>query len=385
MPEEQPPIPESNDVPESESFSDSETEEDAEEFDFDQVDNRPSPSPVVTQPTPRSQTLRSLQQIWQTIQPRLRIGTVRLLKTTIQLLQGAVTQLEDSAETAGIATDQLPIEPIALPDWATNLWTTMQRSWQQFWNWWNGVLPKIRGILPAVVNDTLSDRALTGAIAGVLVLVLWTSSAIFSNKPPKQVAVVPPSKSTPAKPTPAREKKPTKPKNMPEVKVIPPPKPTPTIEPTQSRPKPEPAKPTVETPKPAPVATPTPTVSPTAIASPTPKPTPSPTPKPPPLKLTPEQTLIAQIQDQVAEVSNQYVTGLIQSVQANFRSSRLMVKVGKGWYSLSPVQQDGLANDILQRAQQLNFLKLEMVDVKGELLARSPVIGSEMVVLQRSL
>jgi hypothetical protein len=78
------------------------------------------------------------------------------------------------------------------------------------------------------------------------------------------------------------------------------------------------------------------------------------------------------------------VSGLIQSVQANFRVSRLTVKVGDGWYELSEPQQDNLANEMLRRAQELNFSKLEITDPEATLLARSPVVGTEMVILQRS-
>ncbi|MCY7391827.1 MAG: hypothetical protein LH647_10180, partial [Leptolyngbyaceae cyanobacterium CAN_BIN12] len=86
----------------------------------------------------------------------------------------------------------------------------------------------------------------------------------------------------------------------------------------------------------------------------------------------------------VADVSNHYVSGLIQSVQANFRNSLLTVKIGNGWYTLEQAQQNKLANEMLNRAQQLDFVKLELTDSTGDLLSRSPVIGSEMVILKRT-
>ncbi|MDX2244135.1 MAG: hypothetical protein NW224_25970 [Leptolyngbyaceae cyanobacterium bins.302] len=406
MPEEQPPIPESSDSDQSDSDqSDSkqpdltaadsldqssfepESSKDSEQPDLiaegflDQSSlelktavelqprSTPEPAPVTPASTAQSQTLQTLQAFWRDTQPKLKAGTIKVLKTTIQLLEGAVARLEADPNSAA-ATPASSAPPGSLPSRMNDFGITLQQGWQRFWNWWNGVLPKIRGVLPASINETLPDRALTGAIAGVLVLVLWLGSSIFSSQPPPPVAVVPPSKTAPAKPIPAQEKQEPKPKNLPEVKVVPPPKPTPKATETP--------KPIAETPKPAPSTTPTPAPSP----SPTPSPAPSPTPT---LKLTPEQTLIARIQDQVATVSDQYVTGLIQSVQANFRSSRLTVKVGNGWYSLSAPQQDNLANDVLKRTQQLNFIKLEMTDANGVLLARSPVVGSEMVVLKRSI
>ncbi len=102
---------------------------------------------------------------------------------------------------------------------------------------------------------------------------------------------------------------------------------------------------------------------------------------PPVLDLPPEQGLIAAIQDQVTEITNQYSPGLIQTVQANFRRSVLMVTIGDGWYDLSPLRQGQLANDLLLRSRDLEFAKLELLAPDGLLRARSPVIGDTMIVL----
>lgn len=106
----------------------------------------------------------------------------------------------------------------------------------------------------------------------------------------------------------------------------------------------------------------------------------APPPKP---ELTPEQSLVAAVQNQVAEITNQYGKGLIKSVEANFLTSRLVVKVGEGWYELKESEQNKLADEILGRSQQLDFSKLEITDLQGTLLARSPVVGSNMVILKR--
>ena len=100
-------------------------------------------------------------------------------------------------------------------------------------------------------------------------------------------------------------------------------------------------------------------------------------------ELTPEQNLIASIQNQVAEITDQYGNGLITSIQANFPGSRLVVKVTDGWYDLKKPQQNKLADDILGRSKELDFSKLEITDVEGTLLARSPVVGSNMVIVKR--
>lgn len=224
----------------------------------------PVSSPPARSPKVESQTLQKLQQFWQVALPKLQAGASTAYKGTIYA------------------------------------WGILRTGGQKFWAWWNQVLPQIRGLLPASLQTQLPDAVLTGAIAAILILLVWITPSLFFSKPSAKVVTRPPS-------------------------------PAPTL---------------------------------------------------PPSTPTPEQPPIAQIQDQVAEVSNQYANGLIQSVQANFRASRLTVNISNGWYELTETQQSKLANDILKRAQQLNFMKLELTDSQGTLLARSPVVGPEMVILR---
>ncbi|NJO42859.1 MAG: hypothetical protein HC769_08700 [Cyanobacteria bacterium CRU_2_1] len=97
-----------------------------------------------------------------------------------------------------------------------------------------------------------------------------------------------------------------------------------------------------------------------------------------------DPAVIAKIQAQVAEVTDRYAEGLIQSVQANFRGSRLIVMVGQTWYTLDADSQDRLANEMLRRSRKLDFEKLEITDEAGTLIARSPVVGANMVVYERA-
>jgi hypothetical protein len=108
----------------------------------------------------------------------------------------------------------------------------------------------------------------------------------------------------------------------------------------------------------------------------------SPAPAP---KLTPEQYLVVAIQNQISDITNQYGGGVIESIEVNFPASLLVVQLSNDWYDLDEAEQDELANQMFQQAQKLDFKKLEAVDPEGVLLAREPVIGSEMIIVQRSL
>jgi len=222
------------------------------------------------------------------------------------------------------------------------------------WARWIALLDWVRDRLPDSLSDRLSDSVLTSVAGGVLVLLVWITSSLLPNQ--AEVAQTPSVNPSPVRPSPVQT-----------APVLPSPSP---------QPAPKLTTPTVE--KPAvtrsPAPTPTPSPSPPTPASP-----------PPPLELTPEQSLIAAIQDQVAEVTNRYANELIQSIQANFRDSRLIVKVSMGWYELSGDRQNKLADEMLKRAQELDFSKLEITDTQGTLLARSPVVGPDMIILQREM
>jgi hypothetical protein len=351
------------------------------------------------------------QNFWQQIQPALRTKSLQALRTTIQVLEGIVEKLEEppvptspqmspsskqvEAEVKAAPTEaespraanaadteiddfwgndeisneqsavEKPKEAIAPPPPSRPIKSLIKRdntplpaAQGSLWAKWVALLDWMRDRLPDSLSDRLSDAVLTSIAGGVLVLLVWTSSSLLPNQ------------AEPASQTPTVRPSPVRPSPVQTVPVKPSPSP---------QPAPKVTAPAAE--KPAVTRTPVPTPTPT----PTPTPVPTPAPPPPPLELTPEQSLIAAIQDQVAEITNRYANGLIQSIQANFRESRLIVNVSMGWYELSGDRQNKLADEMLKRAQELDFSKLEIADTEGSLLARSPVVGPNMIILQRAI
>lgn len=123
-----------------------------------------------------------------------------------------------------------------------------------------------------------------------------------------------------------------------------------------------------------------PNTPPTALSSPAAE---NPAAESPELEVSPEDSRIAEIQTQVAEITQAYASGLIQSVQADFQQGILWVNLGSDWYSLTASQQDQLAQDLRARANSLSFAKLKLLDAEATLLARDPVVGERMVILRR--
>ena len=228
---------------------------------------------------------------------------------------------------------------------------------------WSGILAKIRSLLPENLSAKLSNTALTGVIAAIAVILIWTTSTLLTGKP-TEVATVPPADEKTVPPADEKTVPSTEEKTVPsaEEKTVSPAEEVPgeTITTPPELTAPEPPQP-VE-----------------IVPSPEPEPTPTPI-----LELTPEQTLIAAIENQVAEISDRFAEGLIKSIQANFGTSNLTVKISDDWYTLKESQQNKLAADILQRSKQMDFSHLEITDSQNRLVARNPVVGTEMVIFKR--
>ncbi len=243
------------------------------------------------------------------VQTFLKAQSIKTLRGTIQVLEGALVKLE--AEPP----DTIRETPSFLDK--------LQRGW-------SGALAKIRSLLPENLNQKLSDTGLTAIVVAIAVLGVWIASALLPGK-------------------------------LTEVATVPTETPVPTAE----------------------ITTPPELTAPAAPQPIEVVPSPEPVPSPTPMALTPEQSLIASIQNRVAEITDQYANGLIQSIQANFQGSSLIIKVGDDWYTLKQSQQDKLAARMLERAKELDFSHMEITDPQGALLARSPVVGNDMVILKR--
>ncbi|NEU84089.1 hypothetical protein [Nostoc sp. UIC 10630] len=264
------------------------------------------------------------QKPYQRVQPFWKAKIIQVLRGTIGVLETTVDKLE-TAPPPG--TKETP------------------GFFQQLQLRWGGLLRTIRLFLPSNLSTKLSDTALTGIVTGIAVILVWTTTTVFTGKP-TEIATVPP------------------------VEEVPAPTPTITTPPESVVPEPQPPQPPEEITPPEP--------------EPEPIPTPTPTPTPA-IELTPEQALIVAIENQVAEISDRIASGLIKSIQANFRTSNLTVKISDDWYTLKESQQDKLAAEILQRSQELDFTHLEIIDSQDHLIARNPVVGTEMVIFKRQI
>ncbi len=91
---------------------------------------------------------------------------------------------------------------------------------------------------------------------------------------------------------------------------------------------------------------------------------------------------IASLQAQLMDASLPLARGVIQSVQVDFVENRLVAILSEDWYRLSKYDQAELANQLWARSRTLSFDDLVLQTEAGDVLARKPIVGNSMVILQ---
>ncbi len=216
---------------------------------------------------------------------------------------------------------------------------------------WQSIVRLVRDLLPASANQQLSDPILNVGLAAILIVTVGLTLNSFSAKPPEKLAKVPLAAAQQSPPT------------FDDFLASGTPKSPGAIAPSgEISAKFKSKLPDLAAPK---------------------KPQPVEIIPPPPL--TPEQSLIAGIQNQVAEITNRMGGGLVKSVEADFSIGLLSVKVAEDWYKLSEAEQNQLASQMWKEANSLDFSKLQIANLSGKLIGRSPVVGSEMIILERGI
>jgi hypothetical protein len=102
-----------------------------------------------------------------------------------------------------------------------------------------------------------------------------------------------------------------------------------------------------------------------------------------PAVISPEQVFIEALETQISEITSQYPDDLIQTLNVDTTSDRLLVRLNPVWYTLDDDRQNSLADRMWLQAQTNHFTKLEIQDNQGVSIARSPVVGKHPIILQR--
>lgn len=335
------------------------------------------PSTVQSVQTSANVVLQTVAQLAQRSWIQARPTLLQGMQVLTRSLQTWSTQLETQERTAQ-ARGTVPAQPI---DWTpvkriTNtLWTKAQPLWQR-------LLTLLRPRLPESFRP-LSDRSLSGIIVGVLLLVLWF------------VSIVPSGQATPPPNEPQADRQTSRQADRQARKTalsrdynsdygnsdygsdnesisiaIPNNLSAPIAQPTTPI-----AQPIVQ-----PIVQPVQSVSqPTAVKAPAIKSI-APTPE----ILSPDAQKRAKLRQDLDVIAGSLIDNAIVGIRPQFNTHFLAITLSDRWYATPESTQDNLANSLLVIAQVKGFTQIQLEGSDGAVLARNPVVGNGMIILQRS-
>ncbi len=301
-----------------------------------------------------------------------------IIRTTIQLRPTALATLRLVTTQANRWIQQLETqertardrnEPVVQPiDWTpvtqstARIWVTIQPIWQK-------TIAIVKPRLPESFQP-LSDRALSGIFAGTLLLVLWFSSALPSGQ-----AATPQRNSQPPLDRSAYSNESSRDRNR-------------SLKSSADRPSEAPVYTASDRPKRSYDSTPLPiadrsSIDPTASTN---QLTPQPAIAEPKIQnpeiQNPEASRRLKLRQNLDIIADSLVDQAIVGIRPSGRS--LTITLSDAWYRSSEDTQTKLTNSLLVTTQSQGYSNLRLEDTEGNLIARNPVVGEGMIILQRA-
>jgi antitoxin component of MazEF toxin-antitoxin module len=97
--------------------------------------------------------------------------------------------------------------------------------------------------------------------------------------------------------------------------------------------------------------------------------------------ISPEAELVQSVQSKLQAVASKYPAGLISNLELAEEQQLAIVVVSNQWFNLTPAQRQQTAQSLWQQAVDYQMTRLEVRAMDDRLLARSPVVGGEAIVL----
>jgi hypothetical protein len=325
-----------------------------------------------------------------------------IIRTTIQLRPTAlaalrlittqtnrwIQQLETQESTARDRKEPVvqPIDWTPVTQLTSRIWTTIRPIWEK-------TIAIVKPRLPESFQP-LSDRALSGIFAGTLLLVLWFFSALPSGQAATAQRNIQPTidRSTYNKPygnesdndrNTSRNSPTDRPSEAPAYRA-------------SNRPKrsyDSTSVPIVDRSISTPSASPNQTIPETAIAQSNPQ---NPVSQNPisqnpvsqnpasqtPEIQNPESSRRLKLRKNLDIIADSLVNQAIVSIRPSGRN--LTITLSDAWYRSSEDTQTKLTNSLLVTTQGQGYSNLRLEDTEGSLIARNPVVGEGMIILQRA-
>lgn len=98
-------------------------------------------------------------------------------------------------------------------------------------------------------------------------------------------------------------------------------------------------------------------------------------------QVNPETELVQAVQSKLQGLASKYPAGLISNLELHPERQLAKVVVSNQWFNLPLAQRQQTAQSLWLQAVDYKMVKLEVQSMDGQLLARSPVVGGEAIVL----
>jgi hypothetical protein len=353
--------------------------------------DRPSSSTASTIDPRINQTLQSILAwiIRTTIQ--LRPTALAALKLITTQTQQWIQQLETQERTARNRQEPVvqPIDWTPVTQLTSRIWTTIRPIWEK-------TIAIVKPRLPQSFQP-LSDRALSGIFAGTLLLILWFFSALPSGQAATPQRNIQPASDRSAY-NQSRNESSREADNDRSINDRSTSRNLPTDRPSEApvyresnRPKrsyDSTSVPIVDRNISTPNASPNQIISQTAIAQSNPQnPKSQNSASQNPVSQTseiqnPEASRRLKLRQNLDIIANSLVEDAIVGIRPNGPS--LTITLSDAWYRSSEDTQTKLTNILLITTQGQGYSQLRLEDTEGSLIARNPVVGEGMIILQRA-
>lgn len=303
------------------------------------------------------------------------LATLRLVTTQTNRW---IQQLETQESTARDRNEPVvkPIDWTPVTQLTSRIWTTIRPIWEK-------TIAIVKPRLPQSFQP-LSDRTLSGIFAGTLLLVLWFFSVLPSGQ-----AATPERNARPAIDR-SSDNKPYGNESDNDRNIS---RSSPTDRPSEApayrasnRPKrsyDSTSVPIVDRSISTPSASPNQTIPQTEIAPSTPPKPVSQNPVSQPSEIqNPESSRRLQLRKNLDIIADSLVNQAIVSIRPSGRN--LTITLSDAWYRSTEDTQTKLTNSLLVTTQGQGYSNLRLEDTEGSLIARNPVVGEGMIILQRA-
>lgn len=98
--------------------------------------------------------------------------------------------------------------------------------------------------------------------------------------------------------------------------------------------------------------------------------------------LSPEQFLLKNIEDKLKTITQKYGENMVIKILVDFRENSITIALTDDWQNLKANEKNKLARELFEKAKSLDLYKFSLRDSRGNVLARSAVVGDDVIIIK---